>query len=53
MTDLMDELKDGFYPIQTSLWLKEDNVETVVGLYRLQLSTKPLLNHSKSMKEFN
>ena len=27
--DLMDRPKDGFYPIQMSLWLKEGNKEAV------------------------
>ena len=50
--NLIDELKDEFYSIQTHLWLKVSNKEVVVWWYKLELSTKPLLEHLKSMKEY-
>ena len=51
--DPMVGLKDEFYPIQTCLLLKEGNKEALVWWYALVLSTEQLLDHSKSMKEFN
>ena len=42
-----DGSKEGFYSIQTCLWLKDGNNEMVVWWYGLELSIKPILDHSK------
>ena len=49
----MDGPKNGFYPIQMCLWLKEDNNEALVWWYVRVSSTKSLLDYLKSMNKLN